>query len=127
MTSSPATAAVVVAHGSRNEPANDAHRQLCIDLSAATGTTVVAAFLELATPSLPAAVADLAIGGAIRVAVLPYFLYPGRHIQRDIPALIDEAIAANPTVDVVLGPLFGADPAMITVLSAQLASLTAGR
>jgi len=27
----------------------------------------------------------------------------------------------------VLGPLFGADPAVITVLSAQLASLTAGR
>lgn len=126
MTPSPATAAVVVAHGSRNEPANDAHRRLCVDLSAATGTAVVAAFLELATPSLPAAVADLASGGATRVVVLPYFLYPGRHIQRDLPALVDEAIAANPAVDVVLGPLFGADPAVITVLAAQLASLAVG-
>lgn len=117
----PATAAVVIAHGSRAEAANDAHRAVCVALAERTGATVVPAFLELAEPSLDAAVREAVQGGAGRVVVLPFFLYPGRHIQRDIPALVDAAQAANPGVTIEVGPLFGSDPTVVAILADQLA------
>jgi sirohydrochlorin ferrochelatase len=115
-----ATAAVVIAHGSRAEAANEAHRAVCAALAERTGGTVAAAFLELAEPSLDAAVAGLVASGTERIVVLPFFLYPGRHIQRDIPALVEAARAANPTVEITIGPLFGADPAVIDLLADQV-------
>jgi sirohydrochlorin ferrochelatase len=120
-----ATAAVVIAHGSRAEAANDAHRDVCAALAERTGGPVLPAFLELAEPTLDDAVARLVADGATRVVVLPYFLYPGRHIQRDIPALVDGARAANPAVTIEVGQLFGADPAVLDLLATQL-SLAAG-
>lgn len=116
-----ATAAVVIAHGSRAEAANDAHREVCAALAVRTGSRVEPAFLELAEPTLDAAVGTLAAEGASRIVVLPFFLYPGRHIQRDIPALVDAARAANPGVTIEVGPLFGADPGVIDLLAAQIA------
>ena len=77
------------------------------------------------SPSLSYQYSCLVADGATRVVVLPYFLYPGRHIQRDIPALVDGARAANPAVTIEVGQLFGADPAVLDLLATQL-SLAAG-
>ena len=126
MTLPPGTAAIVIAHGSRADAANDAHRSVCDALAARSGTTVVPAFLELAEPSLDDAVHRLAERGTEHVVVLPFFLYPGRHIQRDIPALVDAARSANPGVDIEIGPLFGADPGVVELLAAQLDAATTG-
>ena len=120
MTLPPDTAAVVIAHGSRAEAANVAHRAVCDRLAERTDAPVVPAFLELAEPSLADAVDVLVAGGARRVIVLPYFLYPGRHIQRDIPALVDAARQAHPDVTIDIGPLFGADERVVDLLADHL-------
>jgi sirohydrochlorin cobaltochelatase len=112
-------ATVVIAHGSRADLANDAHRAVCASLGARVEGPVVAAFLELAEPSLGDAIATLVADGADDIVVLPYFLYPGRHMQRDIPALVEAARAAHPDVTITLGPLFGDDPAVIDLLANQ--------
>ncbi|MFN8050957.1 MAG: CbiX/SirB N-terminal domain-containing protein [Acidimicrobiales bacterium] len=128
MTSTPASsdhpaaadAVVVIAHGSRSEEANDAHRATCALLAERSGRVVSPAFLELASPSLAEAVTTVVEAGATGVVVLPFFLYPGRHMQRDIPALVDAARSEHPSVDIALGPLFGADPGVIDLLIGQL-------
>ena len=113
-------AVIVIAHGSRSIEANDAHRVTCRELAEQTGTPVTPAFLELAEPSLTTAVDALATAGIRRVRVLPLFLYPGRHMQRDIPALVAEAADAHPEVEIELLPLFGSDPGLIHLLAAQV-------
>lgn len=91
MSSPPATAVVLVAHGSRSEAANEAHRELCAQVAAVTGLDVTPGFLELATPSIPDALDQAVATGATRVRVVPYFLHPGRHLAEDLPRLVDEA------------------------------------
>jgi len=111
---------VVIAHGSRAAAANEAHTRLCASLAQRLGRAVEPAFLELAEPDLTSAVGTAIARGAGAVDVLPYFLHPGNHTLRDIPALVAEASAAHPEVEVRQLDLFGADPTLIDVLAAQV-------
>jgi sirohydrochlorin cobaltochelatase len=84
-----ATAIIVFAHGSRIEAANAAVRDAAAQLAQAGGYPIVqAAFLELGQPDLPSAVRSLAAQGCRRFVVVPYFLTPGLHLDRDLPRLI---------------------------------------
>ncbi len=111
---------IVIAHGSRADGANEAHVALCEQISAAVGRTVTAAFLELAEPDLPTAIDRVSADGATNIVVLPYFLHPGNHMTRDIPALAAAARERHPGVEITVAPLFGADPALVDLVVAQL-------
>jgi sirohydrochlorin ferrochelatase len=114
------TAVVFIAHGSRATAANEAHVAAAEQLAERTGVEVRPAFLELAEPSIPDAITAAIDDGADEVLVLPLFLYPGRHVATDIPALVEEARAARPGAAVDLLEPFGADPAVISVLAGQV-------
>lgn len=120
----PRTVVVFVAHGSRAAAANEAHVAQAERLADVAGLAVRPAFLELAEPSIPDAIDAAVAGGATRVAVLPYFLYPGRHVGRDIPELVETSARRHPEASVVLLGSFGADPAVVDLLAAQLRSAT---
>jgi sirohydrochlorin ferrochelatase len=114
------TAIVLIAHGSRTVSANKAHRQMAVDLEGMLAMPVWAAFLELADPLIPAAIHQATAAGATRVLVLPYFLYPGRHLSLDIPELVATTAAMHPGVEIVTMPGFGEDPAVLGLLVAQV-------
>jgi sirohydrochlorin ferrochelatase len=114
---------VLVAHGSRVDEANDAHRALAGTLAQRTGATVVPAYLELADPDVPTAIDHAVATGANRVVVLPYFLLPGAHTTRDIPAIIAEAGTRHPEVDLIQAAHLGADPAVVELLATQVEHL----
>ena len=52
---------------------------------------VEAAHMELAEPSIAHAFDQCVGQGANRVIICPYFLFPGRHRDTDIPALASKA------------------------------------
>lgn len=119
-TAAPDVAVVVAAHGSRAVGANDAHRAVVADLAGRVEHPVSAAFLELADPSIGEAIDAAIAGGASTVLVLPYFLYPGRHLTVDLPEIVLAAGARHPDATIRLLDLFGADPALAAVLAAQV-------
>lgn len=84
------TGIVVFGHGSSVASANDAVR-IVAEQAAQLGAWPLyeTAFLEC-DPRLSAAVEKLADAGASDVLVLPYFLTPGIHLQRDLPKLVDD-------------------------------------
>ena len=114
------TAIVLIAHGSRTVAANQAHRKMAVDLEAMLGLPVWAAFLELADPLIPSTIHQAIAAGATKVLVLPYFLYPGRHLSLDIPGLVASTQEMHPEAEVVLMDGFGADPAVLGLLVAQV-------
>ena len=108
---------VLIAHGSRRAESSKEHAALCAAVSAAAGTDVRPAYLELAEPSILDAVAGAAADGATTVRLLPYFLHPGNHVREDLPRLAETARVAHPGIDVDLRTHVGADPRLVELLA----------
>jgi sirohydrochlorin ferrochelatase len=105
------TAILLIAHGSRHEPANEDLRRMAADLAGRGDYPVIEpAFLELAAPDIPEAGARCVARGADRVLMVPYFLSSGVHLVRDLTAARDALIAAHPGVEFLLGPPLGPHP-----------------
>ena len=65
------------------------------------------AFLEIMSPSLPDAGAELAALGCHNLQVLPLFLGAGGHVRKDLPLLVDALRNAHPGLAVTLQPAVG--------------------
>jgi sirohydrochlorin cobaltochelatase len=81
------------------------------------GTPVRCAYLELDTPSLPEAVAELVGGGAGAVTILPMFLGTGRHARTDLPQLVEQLRAAHPGVSFELRQPVGEDGRVLDLIA----------
>lgn len=91
------TGLILLAHGSRNQAANEEVRILARALAVeGLSRRIDAAFLEAAEPDLVVAARDQAGSGCDRILVLPLFLTTGNHVRHDIPRLIEQARAACP-------------------------------
>ncbi|RZT87629.1 sirohydrochlorin ferrochelatase [Pseudonocardia sediminis] len=110
----PGLGVVLAAAGSGRPGANDVVHRI-----AAGWPLAGAAFAAAAEPDVTAAIADLRRRGAHRIAVAPWFLAPGRLLDR----VYDGARAADPDA-VLAGPL-GAEPSVArVVLDRYAASLS---
>ena len=111
------TGIIVFAHGSRVESANQAVRSVAAELArAGEFSHVEAAFLELGQPGLPAAADSLIALGATRILVLPYFLTPGLHMERDLAPLLDKIATKYPDVAVTATPSLDGHPGLVQAL-----------
>jgi len=109
---------VLLAHGSREvrwrEPI-EAVAQRIAQLQ--PEVLVQCAYLELATPDLPAAASSLADRGVDSIDVVPLFLGMGKHLRDDLPGLIEWLRVANPDIAVSLRPPIGEAPELIDVVA----------
>lgn len=85
-------AILVMGHGTR-EPQGIAQFHRFVDQvrEALAPRLVAPAFLELAAPTIPEAIATLAGAGATRVVAAPLLLFAAGHALRDIPELLAHA------------------------------------
>ncbi|MEK7767306.1 MAG: CbiX/SirB N-terminal domain-containing protein, partial [bacterium] len=99
------SAVLLVSHGSPEKESNEQVLKLRDRLRAIRrGWRVEAAFLEREHPSFHDVLLDLLAEGISMIAVLPVFLFPGRHTSEDIPAEIADAHRKRPQAKIVLGP-----------------------
>jgi len=93
-------ALIIVDHGSTVEEANDMLAEVArLVESAESGFDIVKyCHMELAEPTIEQAFDACVSEGAGSVVVHPYFLSPGRHSTRDIPAMVEEAARKHPGV-----------------------------
>jgi sirohydrochlorin cobaltochelatase len=117
----PTQGIVLFAHGSRDPlwrapiEAVEAHIR-----AHQPGVAGRCAYLELSTPDLPQAVADLVGQGATAVTIVPMFLGTGKHAREDLPLLVAELRAHHPQVQLHVQAAIGEDPRM-TALMASIA------
>ncbi len=105
------TALLVIAHGSRHQPANEDLRSLANRLACLADYPIVEpAFLELAEPDIAEGGERCIHQGATRVLMVPYFLSAGVHLLRDLTAARDALHARYPEVEIQLGAPLGPHP-----------------
>jgi sirohydrochlorin ferrochelatase len=109
---------IVFAHGSRIEPANQAVRSAAADLARLGDYPIVeAAFLELGHPSLEEAADLLVARGVERIVIIPYFLTPGMHLERDLPALVDRISKKNKSIQIQVTASLDGHPGLVQILA----------
>jgi sirohydrochlorin ferrochelatase len=112
------TGIIVFAHGSRIEPANQAVRSAAADLARAGDyPNVEAAFLELGRPGLEEAADLLVARGVERIVIIPYFLTPGMHLERDLPALVERISKKNKDMQVLVTASLDRHPGLVQILT----------
>lgn len=90
---------IVVAHGSRLASSNNEVTLFFERLRQQLGNAYdhyAVAFLELAEPSIPAAINAAITAGSTRIDIFPYFLAAGRHVNQDVPSLARQAVGNQP-------------------------------
>ncbi|MEN8161173.1 MAG: CbiX/SirB N-terminal domain-containing protein [Myxococcota bacterium] len=109
---------VLVDHGSREPAANAQLERVAGALRRRLGIPIEIAHLSLARPAIADAIGACAERGVREVVVVPYFLAPGRHTTRDVPALA-RAAAATHGLRLRLAEPLGAHAGLIDALAAR--------
>ncbi len=109
---------LLFAHGARDARWAQPFEQVAAAVRAARpAQSVRLAFLEIMTPDIHAAAAELAHEGCTQVNVLPLFLGVGGHLRKDLPPLIDSLRGEHAGVTFILHPAVGESPALITAMT----------
>ncbi len=112
---------VIVDHGSRRAQSNEMLHQFVDLYKQKTGHSIVeAAHMELAEPSISHAFDRCVEQGAKRVIICPYFFFPGRHWDRDIPALASKAAEKHVGIPYVVTAPIGLHELMVQVMKDRM-------
>jgi len=113
---------VLIGHGSRVPGANHVLEEVAGALRRQYRRYVIEpAFLELAQPDIPSAIDRCVAAGARRVLFVPYFLYLGGHVGRDLPEHIAQARFKHPGLEIRIAPHLGFDRRVVAVVVDRIA------
>jgi sirohydrochlorin ferrochelatase len=115
------TGVIIVTHGSQLAAGNDLIGQMTQRLRVRLGTNLIEpCFLELGDPSIPVAIERLIARGCNHIFVCTFFLVPGKHLQEDVPAIIEETLRSHQGVTYeVTGPMLD-DPDLFQLVAKRL-------
>lgn len=123
----PKRGVIIVDHGSRLAESNRLVEELALVFSKLPQNEEVLvqpAHMELAEPGISTAYSELVRQGATEIVVLPYFLGPGKHWSKDIPALIANAAEQYSHTSWKLAAPLGIDSLIVQLLLKRMQEVT---
>ncbi len=112
------TALLLVAHGSRNQEANDdLYHVVAVLRQRGLYPIVEASFLEMAEPGIRAGAARCVALGADQVILVPYFLSPGVHVRQDLQTLRTGLEQEHPRQRFILAEPLGRHETLIDLVA----------
>lgn len=110
-------AILVVGHGSKSAHAQSDFEKIVALVDEKLPETVVrGAHMELAKPSIEETVNELWNAGIRSFKIVPYFLYNGMHIKKDIPEILENLKKEYSGLQYVMGDPIGVEPLMADIL-----------
>ena len=100
---------ILLGHGSRRAEANQGLLVVAQKVSLLLGQTVTPAYMAHDHPSLPEAVEAKIKNGALKIIIMPLFLFRGVHVSVDIYEELREIREQHPNVEIVYTQELGAD------------------
>ncbi len=116
-------ALLLIAHGSRNQLANDDLFWLAGELRMQGFELVEPSFLEIAPPDILSAGKICVEKGATTVLMVPYFLSAGIHVQEDLTKAKQLLCEEFPTVQFKLVPPLGRHPSMVDLVLKRISEI----
>ncbi|XP_010530523.1 PREDICTED: sirohydrochlorin ferrochelatase, chloroplastic-like isoform X1 [Tarenaya hassleriana] len=112
---------IIVDHGSHRHESNLMLDEFVKMFKDQTGYPIVEpAHMELAEPSIKDAFSICVQKGAKRVVVSPFFLFPGRHWQQDIPSLTADVAKEFPGIAYLITAPLGLHNLLVDVVNDRI-------
>lgn len=114
---------MLVAHGSRRQASNQEVELLVEQLRQRLSgkfERVEGAFLELAEPAVDQQLCELAAAGIEEIVILPYFLAAGKHVEHDLPELLEQTRKQYPQCQLTLLNHIGLLPGLLSLIEQVL-------
>lgn len=117
---------IILSHGSKLKKANVSLRVTVEAIKKKTGlNTIVPAYLQFYQPNLEKSVKGLITKGAQTVIIIPFFLFSGNHVTRDIPQIIGKERAKYPKVNFIYTRNLGEDTRITDIVSDMVEEVSA--
>ena len=111
----------MITHGSQVAAGNAIMAKLAQRLRVRLGTDLIEpCFMELGDPSIPVSIERLIEQGCNHIFAYAFFLVPGKHLQEDIPAIIEQTLQNHQGVTCeVTGPMLN-DPDLFELVAQRM-------
>ncbi|GAB1392236.1 CbiX/SirB N-terminal domain-containing protein [Rhodocyclaceae bacterium] len=111
---------ILFGHGARNpEYIQPFKRIQALVASKQPDVPVEIGFLELTQPPLEASIESLVKLGVTEVKVVPIFFAPGRHVLKDLPELLGNAMDRFPGIDFEVAACVGEVASVIEAMASH--------
>ena len=107
------TAVIIMGHGSRSGGADETVKRIADKVKKSGGHEIVEyAFLQYVQPTPREALEHCIRQRAKKIVIVPFFMQPGTHVTRDIPAFVEMAKKDHPDIDIMTTDFVGSHPLM---------------
>lgn len=104
------TGIIILSHGSKLKKANASLEKTVKAIKNKTGLNIITpAYLQFCQPDLTRSIAGLIRQKCQTIIIIPFFLFNGNHVTRDIPHLIGKEKAKYPQVNFIYTKNLGED------------------
>lgn len=108
----------LISHGSKSAKTKEEVLILVEKLKSQTGIeNIQIGFLELESPSIPEGIEACINEGASEVLVLLNFLNSGRHVDKDIPEIVEGVKAKYPEINISISSPVGQHEQIVSVFA----------
>jgi len=110
-------AVIILFHGSRAAQSEDAAKNIAnVMRMRGFRDLVVPAFLQHGSPDLAGAMRICVAEKVTRVVIVPFFMQTGMHVTADVPDIVRELQARNPSMAITLTDAVGTHPLMVDIV-----------
>lgn len=108
---------LIVAHGSRAQKTQDTLKAI-VDMvrNRIPEQLIEIAYMEFCDVNIEKGLTMLMEKGVTNIKLIPYFLFEGIHIQKDIPQEITNFLEAHPHINITFGNTLGVDKRLADIL-----------
>lgn len=104
------TGIIILGHGTKLHKANKLIPELIEKIRQKTNYNIIEpSYLQFHHPDLPQSIRKIAGNGCKKIIIVPFFLFKGNHVKRDIPQVMKKEISKYPDVTFVFTPSMGED------------------
>ena len=112
---------IIIGHGSRADKAKEIFLQVVEGLKEKLNTqNVEGCFMELSEPYIDKTIDKMYAQGVRDFTILPYFLFPGIHIQKDIPEILKDCKEKHKDISIKLAEPIGYHGLLIDILKERV-------
>lgn len=109
--SDPRCGIIILGHGSNLKQANNTIIRVIQEIKKRRWPGIIEpAYLQLCKPGLHTAVKRITGKGCKKIIVVPFFLFKGNHVSRDVPKAIEKEAQVYKNVEFVYAKSLGQDP-----------------